>query len=233
MAIALIASSTAGNSDDSAGSTITATFGADIPAGSLLVASVTFSQAGTPSVSDGASQNWTKAVTKYDSTNTQTICIFYFYNTVILDTAGKKLVTFTLSPGEAFRRINLAAFSGVQTTSDPLDKTSSGSQSYTAGTDGIKTDTNPTPTTDGQLFYCDVFMSSAQHAPMAAGTDFSALTAQPGGTQYNLQDEYYIQPTAAAHYGQWTNTSTEIYEVCLATFKATASTLTACSYVMV
>ena len=98
-------------------------------AGNLLVALVHWNDAPTfSSIADTAGNTWTFTGTQLDPTNNH-LRNYYAWN--CLGNAAN-IVTATFSSGALYRNITVYEFSGVQTSSDPIDQEKSGTGSGTA-----------------------------------------------------------------------------------------------------
>lgn len=132
--------------------------------------------------------------------------LWYSMNSV----AGAETVTLNWSGAATTMRWAIAEYSGIL-TSGALDQQNSAASAGTA---------NPasgsiTPTTNNQLLFCTVVMSTGQNA--TAGTDFTlqSTVASP----HKLATEDYVQATAAAHDGTFTLGGSDQESCIIASFK--------------
>lgn len=167
----------------------------------------------TVTLSDNIGNTYTSnAIEAFDAADGSTVGIGYALNIG----AGSTTVTFGISGLAASLRMSVSEFSGVATSS-AIDKTAGASGNSTTPASG-----SVTPTTNGQLFYAVCHSGSA--TTYTAGTDFTLNTAIPSGAgSQRLATERYIQPTAAAHNGNFTAGSSQLWAAALATFRDTAA----------
>ena len=230
MAIALVSASKAQAQDYSSTSysTFTCAFAADVSAGNLLVATVTFGHSSNAmpvvSVADNIpSQNggagWTQAgSSQWDTSNCQGVAVFYKYNTAA--SSGTRTVTATFGTNTgAYVGIQLQEFSGVQASSDPLDQVTGvlAASSTTPVTGSI------TPTTANQLVFCGVAATSTSPTMSAAGL-YTQIQADPN---HLFASEYQVQTTATAVTGAINFSVASVSAMVAATFKPAVSDVTA------
>jgi hypothetical protein len=208
---------------DLTSTTISLTFSSPITSGNLIV--VTFSCGwdytqppgfGVPSsatVADSAGNTYT-VVDQVDNASSQdSQYLAYAYN--VSGGGTRPTVTVTFSRSQWFRILAIHEFSGILSTSDPLDKHGTSSipfyvESYSSGADGLEAPASPVmPTTDGQLI---VGVTSSKQActSVAAGTGFTQASSQGVvlycGALNPQQTEYRVQATAAPVQATWTET---------------------------
>lgn len=213
MAIAHVQTLSGGNASGGV-TTLSAIFGSTVTSGSAIMVAWRYSSgsgARTVTVSDANGNTYvSNPIQAYETADNSTNGIAYALNV----TGGASLeVSFAISGAAATLRMSISEFSGVA-TSAALDKTASAIGSGTALASGAVT-----PTTNGQLFFCDGHLDAT--STFTAGTDFTLATTVPaaGGT-HRLAADYYIQPTAASHDGTITSSASGAWGCALATFKA-------------
>jgi hypothetical protein len=148
---------------------------------------MSYSNTGTPSVSDSINGSWGTAVATYQNTGVMTGQIAVFVKP--LTSAGGQC-TITASFGAtAGGELHWGSFSGLA-TSNVFDQSVSGSGSATAASIGPVT-----PTLDGSLLvgYCAAFTSSVK------GSAWTAMA-----TEDSNSSEYLIQTTASSISPSWT-----------------------------
>jgi len=194
----------------------------NVSAGNLLTCAVCSNFNGAPTVSDniGTGQSWTLAYYMWDPTAAEGLSIFYKINTQA-STGTNRTVGARWASNIGYLRMNIEEWAGGGTvTFDALSK-DTGRATFTAGTNAVTTYKTLTPTGNGSLLYCAYMGLNVQEPACTPGTDFTLAQVNPTGTAYNLGSEYYVQSTAGAHYGTWTNPVTQAYSVMLVVFKST------------
>lgn len=184
--------------------------------GANLLVMVVHSDHATITPSDSKTNTWLQAVQEA----TFKIGTIYYAWSATVGTAH----TFTLTGTDHFGTIQVYAFSGAQTSGDPLDQTNHG---INFGGTTVQPG-SVTPTSDGQLIVTGdnhdtanvETINSAFTSPAGAGTGYGDV--QSLGVALGGHSAYLIQGTAAAVNPTWTNVSGSNHYCTIATFKAGA-----------
>lgn len=188
-------------------SSVNLAFGSNCTAGNCIVCVWRYSVGGlTVTLSDTQSNTYTSNAVEQIVTGdgNATVGIGYALNIA----GGATTVTFSVGVSRTLRFL-IAEFSGVATSS-AFDQSNHAEGSGTAIASG-----SVTPTTDGQLLVCGY--ENVNTSATSVGTDFT-LASQTANDRTGL--EYYIQTTAAAHDGTWTQAASQVWGAVIGTFKA-------------
>lgn len=189
--------------------------------GNLLVAVVSWDDAGGPNcsgVTDGTNV-FTQVEGKFTDANAQDIQLWYAKNITGKTTP---VYTATFSVATDFRRIVVIEFSGLDTSS-PLGQ-------FTHGQDSTRTPTTAsiTTTTNGEVIVAGIMndggTATETFAPGSGYTEPANATAAAADNE--VQAEYQIQTSAGGITASWTrsNVSGTPHNIwALATFKAAAT----------
>src|SRR3989304_161135 len=182
--------------DSDTASTIAATFGAAVAAGSLI-----FTWAGwgtgdvTPTCSDSVNGAHTAYGKIWDAVNGQGHCAFYRANTG----AGATTVTVSFGVSKQYKRMQIAEYSGV-TTSSPQDgntlRVQSGTTTPSSG--------NITTTVNGDLVFANIQNideGGSGSGTVTAGTGYTERE-QRGVWTGSMEDQ--VQASAGSIDGTWT-----------------------------
>ena len=184
MAIALVSGQSA--KFVSAGTTsFTATLPSAPTAGNFLVAVFTAHRVGSPTMPSG----WLTAAENQNSTNVETVGIYYLPNVPGGTGAG---VTFTIGTS-AEGALYIAEFSGVATSS-PLDQTGTKQQNTNSGSIAIVTAGNLA--VDGELGITGVVMFTTSSVTFTQGSGWAQMIAQ-GTTGEEGDNAYQILTTGS------------------------------------
>lgn len=181
----------------------------DTSGASLLVA--TFTDIVLPTITDTYSNTWVQAKRYFPFAYSSNI--YYAWNPIV--GAGH---SFTFTATDQFGSGQVSAFSGVDTSANPLDQTNEnlafGSTTVTPGT--------VTPTTDGQLVVAhDAFDNTSAMETVNGGFTSPAFgDLGSGGVYVGSGTTYLIQTTAAAANPTLTLANAPNRYATIATFKA-------------
>lgn len=185
----------AGGASNASATSITLAFAGNVTAGNCIAVGWRYSGGGrTVTLSDTLGNTYTsnavEAIDTADSNSTNGIGFALNIG------GGACTVTFAVSGGAVNMRFSVSEFSGVATSS-ALDKTATAIGSSAAPASGAVT-----PTTNGQLLFVCSHISAI--STFTAGTDFTIATTVPTTpVTQRLATEYYVQPTAASHDGNF------------------------------
>lgn len=210
MAIAFIRASA--QSLGSSGGTST---GIDTTGATLVVVSVTATAGTIPTPTtngSGTRASITKQVDGEPRTDEQ---IWYWWGSGV----GTGSHTFTLSAaGGSFIAISILAFSGTDTSADPLDQhTSAATGSGTTGQGG-----SITPSTANQVVISGTSLGiTSTYGSLSINGGFAATSVDfTGGASYPSGIAYLIQTSAAAANPTWTSGNNAAWAITNASFKA-------------
>lgn len=211
MAYALVAQVKANGNDTFATGSI------DTTGANLLVATFadTFAEGSPPALTDSKSNTWVSGIRS--GPFGQCTSVYYAWNPIV--GTGH---TFTLTGTDMFGSLQVEAFSGSDTTANPLDDTSAdlafGSTTVSPG--------SVLPTTDGQLVVTHITYDVQGSVPTINGgfvtPGYGDLGS--GGAYLGSATSYLIQTTAAAANPTWTTPGNNNLYCTIATFKAGADT---------
>lgn len=221
MAIAFVQANQGASSGFAATTTIvTAAAGSNSTTGNLLVAVVSWDDAGTPNcsgVTDGTNV-FTQVEAKFTDANSQDIQLWYAKNITGKTTP---VYTATFSVSTDFRRIVVFEFSGADTTA-PLDKITHGQD-----TTRSPTTASVTTTTNGQVVVAGIMNDGGTVTEtFAPGSGYiEPANGTAAAADNEVQAEYQIQTSAGGIAASWTrsNVSGTPHNIwALATFKASS-----------
>lgn len=200
---------------------VTATFGAGVGSGNLVVGTVTYGSTTAivaANIADNHSVNPVIIDFVADGGGPVGTATFYFKNV----TNGMTSVTFTAAGSPGVTGIEIQEISGADTVA-PLDVHNMAS---TAG--GGTSISTPSVTTNanGEYIYCSMFGPSTGFTTVsgAGGTGAPSFTLENNdlGGQPLGADSFAIQTTAGAVQGTFTIAAAQTYITAIATFKAAA-----------
>ncbi len=179
--------------------------------GNLLVVGVmwyTAGACGTPSVSDSKSNSWNAVSASFDN---GTFCFQGWYAYNITGGSGHTITGNPTADEEVY--IITHEVSGIQTTSDPLDK-----QASDVNDAGTAVDIGPVTTvTDGQYIAGFLFCHGD---PCAISPSGSFNEREDTGGSYPHQSQDMVQTSAGSITATWTLSNTSAASGLMATFKA-------------
>jgi hypothetical protein len=185
-------------------------FGSNCGAGNLIVVSIRGGAVAVSTVTDASGNTYTKAVARADTPTNE---LWYAYNIV----GGVKPVITVTMASSTTACAGAQEFSGILSTSDPLDKTSSGHGTSGSPSSGATaTTTQNTELVVGGLSY-------TTFTP-AAGSGFSNLLTFNDGTDWGFIESKVVTSTGAQTATSSTSFSVA-WDCTVATFKASTSPL--------
>ena len=213
MPITYVASSVAETIQDGSLSTITVTLGASASIGDYVVGMVGWSGFGEniSTLVDDLGNTYTLQNKVSDTTNSQAGQSFYGRVTV----AGTPLITVTFTTARTFRRIIVAAYSGLTATGAADGTVGSWQSAPGINTDAV-TSTAITPTVDGDLIVAYHQNTSSSTGHISAGTNFTRRNA----LEAIIALEDLIQTTVASIAGTFTIAIDHASVTHVAAFKA-------------
>lgn len=169
----------------------------DTTGSTLLVVVVANSYLFNPVISDNKGNTWHGACLLGDVSNNSQLTISYAWN----PTVGSGH-TFTISGGLNFISAEVASFSGIKTSADPLDHTNTGR----AGSVGSVQPGSITPSTDLSLVIAGLATSGAVGFTASIDSGFSITDQLPlsSGEYYGSALAWLGQVAAAAINPTWT-----------------------------
>lgn len=182
-------------SSDASASTMAVAYDSNVTAGSLGVACMTADN-GTSStvtgVSGSSSGTWTQAV-HAERVGDQILDIWYKENMA----GGADTITATYSSSRPYRRMIIAEYSGVATSS-ALDKTDSNLQEPApTSTDGTTSTSQTTATTNQLIVGCTIVMAGGS-VGITAGTGFTKRQDSATAAPIALEDRIEASATSVA-----------------------------------
>lgn len=174
---------------------IAAAYPGNVTAGSLGVACVVADNiAGTTvsGVAGSSSGSWAQAV-HAELAGDQILDIWYKENMA----GGADTITATYNAAKSARRIVIAEYSGVATSS-ALDKVDSNVQTPTSTSTDATTSTAQTTTTANQLIVGCVHVLDGTARGVTAGTGFTERQDTNNDAQVSLEDRVEASPTSVA-----------------------------------
>jgi hypothetical protein len=200
----------------------TATFGAGVTAGNLVVGFVAYEAATNLLTAVNLGALTATLGTAINNTNNACwITPFYFPGSIV--TGTQTVLTAHFSSNVTFIRIIGDEFSGIQTAS-PLDQATG---QYLLAPAGGPTSGSVTPGQSGELIYGMVDDGSQGGGTWTKGAAFTAILEQNTGGQTNtMASEWLVQSVAASIAATFTtsiNNTTDAFEIAIMTFMAAAS----------
>jgi len=193
-------------------------YASNVGANNLLTCAISSGGPSAPAsgVTDSQGNTWTQAGTATQASGGDYIQIFY----AIAGSSAADTVTVTFPGSSQGDTITIHEFSG-NATSSVLDNTTAAIGTSTTPASGALT-----PSVNGCLLFVAEVDPAADGTTYTAGTDFTIDQTQlTSSTLQRIGTEYYIQPTAASHNGNFTIGASAAWACKLAIFKPLATTV--------
>lgn len=218
--------------NDTAATTIAASYPSNVSANNLLAVAVTWSttvNTNTLSCGDTLSNTWTTTASIFSTNAGQQTAICW----AITSSSGSDTVTATISGGigKNYRRIVLGEYHNVATSS-PVDVSavSANNASSTIGASGATTASATTTQSGDLLFGANEDTGNAGNSTVTAGSGFTQRqltddTVNGSNDHFSVQDKVQTSPATVA--GTWGETvSGNFYTAGMVAFKPVAATIT-------
>jgi hypothetical protein len=206
-----------GTSSNARISSISQSFGSPNVSGDLIVVAVSWGdRPENVAVSDVLGNSYFLAVSDYDINNTQGLAIFYAFNVQ----GGANTVTAGFSQADGYRRLVIAEYSGVATTS-PLDAAAKHQALARTATNQVTSGTGTTAS-NGDLIFGVAMDDSGNFGSISPGTSFSLRVAL-NNTDTAAED--MVQGAAGPVAATFTFSLSDHYLAQMAAFRATGGAL--------